>query len=81
MKSCGLVLTVHGTEDDLISCFKEGKKCAKGRPLLKTQMLNPNDGILHINQFELLEEGVTAAAPSFNLTEEEDKDPDADIDI
>ena len=30
MKSCGIALTVHGTEDDLISCFKEGKNVPKG---------------------------------------------------
>ena len=28
MKSSGLALAVDGTEDDLISCFKEGKKGA-----------------------------------------------------
>ena len=33
MKSCGLALAVDGTEDDLISCFKEGKKGAEGRAL------------------------------------------------
>ena len=33
MKSCGLALAVDGTEDDLISCFKEGKKWAEGRTL------------------------------------------------
>ena len=26
MKSCGLVLAIDGTQDYLISCFKEGKK-------------------------------------------------------
>ena len=30
MKSCGLALAVDGTEDDLISCFKEGKNVPKG---------------------------------------------------
>ena len=38
MKSCSLSLAVDGSQDDLISCFKEGKKCEKGRSLLKTQM-------------------------------------------
>ena len=28
MKSCGLALAVAGTEDDLILCLKERKKCA-----------------------------------------------------
>ena len=36
MKSCGLGLAIDGTQDDLISCFKEGKKCAAGKALLKT---------------------------------------------
>ena len=25
MKSCDLVLAIDGTQDDLVSCFKEGK--------------------------------------------------------
>ena len=25
MKLCGLALAIDGTQDDLISCFKEGK--------------------------------------------------------
>ena len=35
MKLCGLALAYHGTQDDLISCFKEAKKCASGKALLK----------------------------------------------
>ena len=27
IKSCGLALAIDGTQDDLISCFKENKKC------------------------------------------------------
>ena len=65
MKSCGLALAVDGTEDDLISCLKEGKKCAKGRALLQTQMLNLNDGNLQENPFEISGEDMAAAAPSF----------------
>ena len=26
MKLCALALAIHGTQDDLISCFKEGKR-------------------------------------------------------
>ena len=81
MKLCGLALAVDDTEDDLISCFKEGKKCTEGRALLKTQMLNLNDGNLHNNPFKLLEEDVTAAAPSFNIIEEDDEDADDDIEL
>ena len=37
MKSCALALAVDGTEDGLISCFKEGKKCEAGRALWKVK--------------------------------------------
>ena len=76
MKSCGLALAVDGTEDDLISCFKEDKKCAEGRALLQTQMLKLNDGNLHENPFEISGEDMAAAAPSFNIIEEDDDDDD-----
>ena len=56
MKSCDLALAIDGTQDDLISCFKEGEKCAAGKDLLKTQMSNLNDKNLHENSFEISEE-------------------------
>ena len=80
MKSCGLALLVDGTQDDLISCFKEGKICAVGKALLKTQMLNLNDKNLHEISFEIQEEDMAAAAPSFNVTEE-DEDDDIKLNI
>ena len=43
-------------------------------------MLNLNDKNLHDNSFEILEEDMAAAAPSFNVTEE-DKDDDIELDI
>ena len=76
MKSGGLALAVDGTEDELISCFKEGKKCAEGRALLQTQMLNLNYGNLHKNPFEISDEDMAAAAPSFNIVEEDNDDDD-----
>ena len=76
MKLCGLALAVDGTEDDLISCFKEGKRFAEGRALLQTQMLNLNDGNLHKNPFEISGEDMAAVAPSFNIIEEDDDDDD-----
>ena len=76
MKSCGLALAVDGTEDDLISCFKEDKKCAEGRALLQTQMLNLNNGNLHENPFEISGEDMAAATPFFNIIEEADDDDD-----
>ena len=81
MKSCGLALAVDGTEDDLISCFKVGKKCAEGRALLQTQMLNLNDGNLRQNPFEISGEDMAAAAPSFNIIEEDDDDNYIDLEI
>ena len=63
MKSCGLALAIDGTQDELISRFKECKKCAAGKALLKTQMLNLNDKNLHENLFEISEEDMTATAP------------------
>ena len=80
MKLCGLALAFDGTKDDLISCFKEGKKCAAGKALLKTQMLNLNDKNLHKNSFEISEEDVATAAPSFNVIEE-DEDDDIELAI
>ena len=76
---CGLSLAVDGTEDDLISCFKEGKKCAGGRALFQAQMENLNDGSLHKNPFDIVDEDVIAAAPAFNVIEENDVDDDLDI--
>ena len=73
------LLAVDGTEDDLISCFKEGKKCAGGRALLQAQMENLNDGSLHENPFDIVDEDVIAAAPAFNVIEEDDVDDDLDI--
>ena len=43
---------------------------AAGKALLKTQMLNLNDKTLNENQFEISEEDMTAAAPSFNVMKE-----------
>ena len=64
----------------MILCFKNGKKCAARKALLKTEMLNLNDKNLHDNSFEILEEDIAAAAPSFNVTEE-DEDDDIELDI
>ena len=80
MKSCGLALAIDGTQDDLVLCYKKGKKCAAGKALLKTQMLNLNNKNLHKNPFKISEEDMVAAAPSFNVIEE-DQDDDIELDI
>ena len=73
-------IVIDGSQDDMISCFKEGKKCAAGKALLKTQMLNLNDKNLHENPFEILEEDMATAAPAFNAIEE-NEDDDIELDI
>ena len=78
-KSCGLALAVDSTQDDLISRFEEGQKLAVGKTLLKTQMLNLNDKTLNENQFEISEEDMAAAAPSFNVMNGEDDVFELDI--
>ena len=73
-------IVIDGSQDDMISCFKEGKKCAAGKALLKTQMLNLNDKNLHENPFEISEEDMDTAAPAFNAIEE-NEDDDIELDI
>ena len=72
-------LAVDRTEDDLISCFKEGKRCTGGRALLQAQMENLNKGSLHENPLHIVDEDVIAAANVFNVIEEDDVDNDLDI--
>ena len=73
-------IVIDGSQDDMISCFKEGKKCAAGKALLKTQMLNLNDKNLHENPFEISEEDMATGAPAFNAIEE-NEDDDIELDI
>ena len=75
-----MALAIDGKQDDLISCFKEGKKCAARKALLKTQMLNLNNKNLLENPFVISEEDMAAAAPSFNVIEEDEGD-DIELDI
>ena len=49
--------------------------------LYRCKMQNTNEGSLHENPFEVMEEYVTEAAPSFNVTEEDDVDDDFELDI
>ena len=56
------------------------KKCAAGKTLLKTQVLNLNDENLHKNPFQISEENMAADTPSFNVIEE-DEDDDIELDI
>ena len=38
MKSCALGLVVGGSDDDKISCFRQGKETSDGRKRLENQM-------------------------------------------
>ena len=64
----------------MISYFREGKRYASGKVLLKTQVLNLNHRNLHKNQLEISKVDVAAAAPSFNVIEE-DEDDDIELGI
>ena len=80
MKSCALGLAIDGSEDNLISCFKEGKKCEEGGPRLQNQMLLEQDKEIEKDPFTISEEDITEAAPFFNIIEEDDVEGDIDID-
>ena len=54
--------------------------CSRKNFIKIIQMLNINDKNLHENLFEILEKGMAAAVPSFNVTEE-DEDDDIKLDI
>ena len=72
--------TVDGSKDYMISCFKEGKKCADCWALLQADRLNFNDGSLYVTPFGLMEEDVIKAA-SFYIIEEHDVDDDFEQNI
>ena len=72
MKSCALALAVHGSEDDNISCFHEGKETLNGRQRLENQMTLSSTCELNENPFTHTEEDIIAAAPSFTIIEEND---------
>ena len=77
MKSCGLALATDGSDDGLISCFKEGKKCESGKVLLENQ-LKIFDNILQSNPFIISDQNIIEAAPICNIIDENDND---EIDI
>ena len=79
MKSCGLALSVDGSQDEQISCFKQGENCEAGRDLLKNQMLYFADKDLDRNPFEISEKDVVDASPDFNIIDEDGIDDELDI--
>ena len=89
MKSCALGLAIDGSEDNLISCFKEGKKCEEsgkegkkceeGGPRLRNQMLLQQDKEIEKDPFTVSEDNITEAGPFFNIIEEDDVEDDTEI--
>ena len=79
MKSCGIALSPDGSEDDLISCFKEKRSCRAGREVLRQQMINWNDLELHENPFQITDDVIADAAPTDTLIDDDDVDDDLDI--
>ena len=79
MKSCALGLAIDGSKGNLISCFKEGKKCEIGGPSLQNQMLPQQDKEIEKDPFTVSEEDITEAAPFFDIIEEDDVERDTNI--
>ena len=80
-KSCGLGLPVDGSEDHLISCFKEGKKTESGSKLFSNQTRIIYDSSSEENPFLITEDDIMDATPLENLIDEDDVDFDVDIGI
>ena len=74
MKSCGI--SIDGSEDHLISCFKEGNKTDSGSKLLANQTKIISDTSLDENPFLISEDDITDAAPQENIIDEDDFDID-----
>ena len=78
MKSCAIALAVDGTEDELISCFKEGKNVKQQEHYWnESKMRLFTDNKLHKDRFQISPEDTVDATP-LNIINEEDDD---DIDI
>ena len=62
---------INCTQDDIISCFKKGKKCEAGREILKTQMKNFDGAQRDKNPF-ITDEDILEAAPESNIIVDDD---------
>ena len=72
-------MAIDGSEHNLISCFKEGKKYnKKGGPRLQNQMLLQQDKEIEKDPFTVSEEDIIEAAPFFNIIEEAHVEDDID---
>ena len=73
-KSCALTVTVDGSEDDEISCFKPDKPCSDGRKRLSDQMCLLNDTSLDQDPFQSPTESDIEDAGNEMLLIEDDVD-------
>ena len=76
--SCAITCTTDGSQDDEITCLKEGKPCHKGRRLSreKFQLINTEKP----NPFVVDDADVDSLNPEI-MTVEEDEDGDEDDDV
>ena len=76
---CGVNLSVDGSDDDKIICFRDGEPCAKGKDMLKSQLsvlLQADE-----NPFEMITESDVEDAKDPHQVAETDSEHDDDIDI
>ena len=76
VKSCGLGLSIDGSEYHLIPCLKEEKKTDSGSQLLANQTNIVSDTSLDENPFLISEDDVADAAPQENIIDEYEVDID-----
>ena len=76
--SCTITCATDGSQDDEITCLKEGRPCHEGRKLLRErfQLVNTKEH----NRFVVNDADVDLANPEI-LTVEEDDDNDEDDDV
>ena len=80
--SFAIICTTDGSQDDKITCLKEGKLCHEGRKLLREQfqLINTKEP----NPIVIDEADVDSSNPEILTVQEDedgDKDDDAQIDI
>lgn len=79
-KGCAITTKWDGSEDEKISCFKEGKPCHSGGQLLKSQMELFGDPSETVDPFQLSESD-TEEVNGADFIEEYDEDEEIDIEL
>ena len=78
-RCCALTLATDGSEDEEITCFKEGKPCAAGKRVLEEQMkLFNNPESRDINPFLVDDNDIGAAMPDIEAVDSDATDDDED---